>query len=368
LAQPNLNRQFILLDFTDLDSPGFGEFMRSGEFATYLYMRRHIWRSSEHHSRKLERWYADGYLACGLSRQRLAQCSGVRLRQITADIAKLIARKVVEVRGATSEQVFVLGRWKIEEGVHVEYYYLDRLCPPMAENCQSSDQNPNSGRKLPETMAENCQALWQKTATMNRESPNTECGIEVPSPPKKDWERIWKQARDDLQLQLTKATFDTWVRPCQARYVDGCLEIICYNGYAKDWLENRLARVVKRTVEAFAKEPVDIRYVLREGGQSAGAAPQPASPPITWAPIAAELSQSLQAKWRAAAPKRMASRMDELRILQSDHTVRLVCPTADVANYVNSRALSAGLRCDLQNTFGREIHIEVITRQKDEEE
>ena len=54
-------------------------------------------------------------------------------------------------------------------------------------------------------------------------------------------EQIWQAALGELQLQMTKATFDTWVRDTTViSYEDGSFIIGVHNGFAKDWLENRL--------------------------------------------------------------------------------------------------------------------------------
>ena len=119
-------------------------FARSPEFSTYLTLRRHIWRSQEPHSRKrgcptrggsnssdrhLQRWYAAGYLCCGLSVKAIARRTGPGLDERTArrDIARLVRRKVVEVAGVREYRVLVLGRWEEHDGAVVEHYYLERL-------------------------------------------------------------------------------------------------------------------------------------------------------------------------------------------------------------------------------------------------
>ena len=52
---------------------------------------------------------------------------------------------------------------------------------------------------------------------------------------------IWNTALDELQYKMTKATFDTWVRPTHAiRMDDGAMLVGVHSPYAKEWLENRL--------------------------------------------------------------------------------------------------------------------------------
>jgi len=122
-------RQFIMIPFLELDSPRFMLLARSPEFSTYLTLRRHIWRSREPHSRHLQRWYAAGYLCCGLSVKAIARRtrSNMDERTVRRDIRRLLRRKVIEAAGVRENRVLVLGRWEERDGTVVEHYYLERL-------------------------------------------------------------------------------------------------------------------------------------------------------------------------------------------------------------------------------------------------
>ena len=77
--------------------------------------------------------------------------------------------------------------------------------------------------------------------------------------------QVWQAVLSELQLQMTKATFDTWVRDtrllsCQ----DGVFVIGAPNEFARDWLENRLLTTVKRTLVGIAGYPVEVQFVLEE--------------------------------------------------------------------------------------------------------
>ena len=96
MGSENFNRQFILLDFADLDNPDFLSFTRAPEFSTYPVMRRHVWRSAEPHYMGLHDYYARGYLACSLERERIAQLLGISLVSISSDIQALQRRTVIE--------------------------------------------------------------------------------------------------------------------------------------------------------------------------------------------------------------------------------------------------------------------------------
>lgn len=77
---------------------------------------------------------------------------------------------------------------------------------------------------------------------------------------------LWQAALGELQLQMTKATFDTWVKPTFAVSFDAERTILVVgvrNAYAKQWLENRLYGMIERTLNHVLGHPSEIRFVLR---------------------------------------------------------------------------------------------------------
>jgi len=62
---------------------------------------------------------------------------------------------------------------------------------------------------------------------------------------------------------MTKPTFDTWLKNTRAiSYEDGTLIVGAHNAYAKDWLENRLLPIIKRTLARIVGRTVEARFVL----------------------------------------------------------------------------------------------------------
>lgn len=75
--------------------------------------------------------------------------------------------------------------------------------------------------------------------------------------------RIWSAALGELQLQMTQATFETWLRDSKlVKHEDGTFVIAVKNGYAKDWLEHRLLATIKRTLARLAERTVDVKFVV----------------------------------------------------------------------------------------------------------
>ncbi len=75
--------------------------------------------------------------------------------------------------------------------------------------------------------------------------------------------QIWQTALGELQLQMTRPTFDTWLKNTKAiSYEDGTIIIGVHNAYAKDWLENRLMTIVKRTLVGIVDRAVEAKFVV----------------------------------------------------------------------------------------------------------
>jgi chromosomal replication initiator protein len=76
-------------------------------------------------------------------------------------------------------------------------------------------------------------------------------------------EQIWQAALGQLQLELNKNVFDTWIRGTTLLgYEDGTFVIGVTHAYAKDWLENRLLSNITRTVGNLAGRSVEVKFVV----------------------------------------------------------------------------------------------------------
>ena len=76
-------------------------------------------------------------------------------------------------------------------------------------------------------------------------------------------ESAWKATLGELELQMTKATFNTWLRDARLISADaGGYVVGVRNAYAKDWLQNRLKETILRTLNAIVTEPVDLSFVV----------------------------------------------------------------------------------------------------------
>jgi chromosomal replication initiator protein len=68
----------------------------------------------------------------------------------------------------------------------------------------------------------------------------------------------------ELQLQMTRATFDTWLRGSQVIACEGdALTVHVRHAYAVDWLQNRLLPVIQRTLARHAGPAVQVVFTTR---------------------------------------------------------------------------------------------------------
>ncbi len=85
-------------------------------------------------------------------------------------------------------------------------------------------------------------------------------------------QQAWQAARGQLQMEMPKAAFDTWVRGAEfVSFEDGSFIIGVPNAYARDWLQNRLASTVTRLLTGMMNRTVEVRFVIWQNGNKPAA-------------------------------------------------------------------------------------------------
>ena len=75
--------------------------------------------------------------------------------------------------------------------------------------------------------------------------------------------QLWQAALGQLQMEMPRATFETWVRDAELlAYEDRAFVIGVQNAYARDWLEDRLLSTVKRVLTGIVGQTVEVRFVV----------------------------------------------------------------------------------------------------------
>ncbi len=94
-----------------------------------------------------------------------------------------------------------------------------------------------------------------------------------------DPHRVWEAARAHLQVQMSRADFNTWLRDATLfAYEDGVFVIGVPNAFVKEWLRNRLHNTIKQAVERVAGHSVEITYVVNT--QPVRFTPEPEEMPL----------------------------------------------------------------------------------------
>jgi chromosomal replication initiator protein len=75
---------------------------------------------------------------------------------------------------------------------------------------------------------------------------------------------IWQTALGQLELQVNRTSYLTYLKDTTAQSFDGgCFTIVAPNTFARDWLDGRLSSTVKRTLIDIVGSPLDVRFVVR---------------------------------------------------------------------------------------------------------
>jgi chromosomal replication initiator protein len=83
-----------------------------------------------------------------------------------------------------------------------------------------------------------------------------------------DAKKAWQAVLGQLQMEMAKATFDTWVRDAEfVAFEDGTFIIGVENAFARDWLESRLTSTVTRLLTGIMNRTVEIRFVIWQESQ-----------------------------------------------------------------------------------------------------
>jgi chromosomal replication initiator protein len=76
-------------------------------------------------------------------------------------------------------------------------------------------------------------------------------------------EQAWQAALGQLQMEMSKAAFDTWVSDTEMiSYEDGAFIIGVGNAYARDWLESRLSSTIVRSLTGIMNRTVEVHFTI----------------------------------------------------------------------------------------------------------
>ncbi|HJR80883.1 MAG TPA: chromosomal replication initiator protein DnaA [Anaerolineales bacterium] len=81
-------------------------------------------------------------------------------------------------------------------------------------------------------------------------------------------EQAWQSVLGQLQMEMPRASFDTWVRNTRpVSYQNRTLTIGVHNAYARDWLESRLASTVSRLLVGIMNDSVAVNFIVNSNAK-----------------------------------------------------------------------------------------------------
>ena len=100
-----------------------------------------------------------------------------------------------------------------------------------------------------------------------------------------DAKQVWRAALGELQVSLSPANFETWLRDTYLVDVDDQrFRIAVPNGFAKDWLETRYRSLISQTLARVVGYSVQVEFVVAAAAPS-GAPTRVGSTRTGWAAI-----------------------------------------------------------------------------------
>ena len=102
-----------------------------------------------------------------------------------------------------------------------------------------------------------------------------------------DAKQVWRAALGELQVSLSPANFETWLKETALVAVDdNRFRVAVPNGFAKDWLETRYRSLISQTLARVVGYSVQVDFEVREGlaagpAEEADAAAATAAPAVS---------------------------------------------------------------------------------------
>ena len=91
-----------------------------------------------------------------------------------------------------------------------------------------------------------------------------------------DAKQVWRAALGELQISLSPANFETWLRDTSLLDVDdNRFRVAAPNGFAKDWLETRYRSLISQTLARVVGYSVQVEFVVTQVEGTTGAADRP---------------------------------------------------------------------------------------------
>ena len=139
-----------------------------------------------------------------------------------------------------------------------EHKKADHPLPHLCEVCQ----NQFTTRELLQIHLEEAH---KKDEAVSVETVEADPSVRVPIDGRRSAMEAWDSVLEQLQMEMPRRSFDTWVRASKPVRFDGAvLQIGAHNAYARDWLDNRIRSTAERLLVGILDRSVAIIFVAME--------------------------------------------------------------------------------------------------------
>ncbi|NEQ22805.1 MAG: chromosomal replication initiator protein DnaA, partial [Microcoleus sp. SIO2G3] len=103
-------------------------------------------------------------------------------------------------------------------------------------------------------------------------------------------DQLWSQVLERLQLQLSRPTFETWIKTATAEQLENnCLVIRTPNPFARNWLQKYYIKAIADVVQDILGQSVEIHLTVTAGDDNASTG----DADLSWSfPITTNVSES----------------------------------------------------------------------------
>jgi chromosomal replication initiator protein len=78
-------------------------------------------------------------------------------------------------------------------------------------------------------------------------------------------QQAWQATLGQLQMEMSKAAFDTWVKSTDlVNHQEDIFTVGVHNAYARDWLESRLTTTMTRLLSGLMDKPQKVRFIVHQ--------------------------------------------------------------------------------------------------------